>query len=121
MTSPSNSYNQLCGMCNSVLEVISRVHWYTQLLHHDSLQALIESAKDACGICSVLLEHLKSTAVQHETDLGAQLFPILCESDTSSASWQSSFDLVLTSPGVGSLTLKFTFQVVEESTGLFKF
>lgn len=46
-----------------------------------------------------------------------KLFPIKCDSDTSSASWQSSFELTFTSDGVESLSLKFTLEVIEESAG----
>jgi hypothetical protein len=41
------------------------------------------------------------------------LFPLKCESDTSSASWQSSFELTLTSDGVESFELRFIFEVIK--------
>jgi hypothetical protein len=121
MTSDSSLTNQLCGTCNKILEQLRHEQLWTQLVHHNTLETLTESARSACGICSLLLEHLASITYQHDTRLWAEMFPILLDSDTSSASWQSSFDLVLTSQSVESLALKFTFRVVEESTGWFTF
>ncbi|USP81985.1 hypothetical protein yc1106_09259 [Curvularia clavata] len=47
------------------------------------------------------------------------LFPLECECDTSSASWQSSFELILKSQTTASFSLQFIFEVVENSTGSF--
>ncbi|KAF2806681.1 HET-domain-containing protein [Mytilinidion resinicola] len=113
----SDTSNRLCGPCNCILENIREVNWHTNLVHHHSLRTLEESANAACGVCTVLLEHLQSSSFQQVSDMWDKLFPIKCESDTSSASWQSSFELTLTSDGVKNLGLKFTFEVIEESVG----
>jgi hypothetical protein len=109
--------NKLCGACNCILDTIREVNWHTNLIHHHSFRTLSESAQHACGICTVLLEHLQGSEFQQVSDMWDKLFPIKCESDTSSASWQSSFDLTLTSDGVKNLCLKFTLQAVEEFIG----
>ena len=109
--------NRLCGPCNRILDTIREVDWHTDLIHHHSLRTLSESAKEACGICTVLLEHLQSSAFQQVPDLWDKLFPIKCESDTSSASWQSSFELTLKSDGVENLSLNFTLEAIEKSVG----
>jgi hypothetical protein len=44
-----------------------------------------------------------------------ELFPIKCETDTSSASWQSSFELTLTSDDLESFKLRFFFEAKEEA------
>lgn len=113
----ADASNKLCGLCTSILDTIREVHWHTGLIHHQSLRTLNQSANDACGICTVLLEHLQSSAFQQVSDMWDKLFPIKCESDTSSATWQSSFELTLTSDGMENLCLKFTFEAIEEFVG----
>ncbi|CZR61292.1 uncharacterized protein PAC_11188 [Phialocephala subalpina] len=113
----SKSYNSLCGPCRDIINTIREVDWYTDLAHHRSIETLKTSAKEACGVCTVILEYVLSSAFQHETELTDKLFPIKCESDTSSASWQSSFELRFTSSLVENLDLKFTFESMEETLG----
>jgi hypothetical protein len=113
----SDTSNRLWGPCNRILNIIREVEWHANHVHHHSLRTLNESAEEACGICAVLLEHLQSSAFQQVPDLWDKLFPIKCGSDTSSASWQSSFELTLTSDGVENLRLTFTLEGIEESVG----
>ncbi|KAF1998879.1 HET-domain-containing protein [Amniculicola lignicola CBS 123094] len=111
----SHASNKLCDPCNSILDKIRHVDWHTDLIHHHSLSTLEESAETGCGVCVVLLEHLQGSAFRKVPDLWDKLFPIKCESDTSSASWQTSFELKLTSGGVEDLSLTFTFELINES------
>jgi hypothetical protein len=113
----STATNRLCGPCQRIIETVRVVDWYRNLIHHESLETLRDSAQETCGICTVLLQHLQSSDLQQVHDLWNRLFPIKCESDTSSASWQNSFKLVLTSDGVRELDLEFTFEGIKESIG----
>lgn len=110
-------FNTLCGPCNRILDTISEAAWYTNLIYHQSLATLYESSRHGCGICTVTLEHLYSSKFEQAPDLWGKLFPLKCESDTSSASWQRSFDLTIIFDGVENLHLKFTFDSVGEVTG----
>ena len=109
--------NKLCGTCNGILETIREVDWHTNLVHHRSLATLSDSAQAACGICAVLLGHLQSNTFENVPDLWDEVFPIKCESDTSSAGWQDSFELILTSDSVESLNLKFALDAIETPPG----
>jgi hypothetical protein len=113
----TDGFNTLCGPCNRILDTISEAAWYTNLIHHQSLATLYESSRHGCGICTVTLEYLHSSEFEQVPDLWDNLFPLKCESDTSSASWQESFDLTIISDDVETLHLKFTFDSIWEVTG----
>jgi hypothetical protein len=106
--------NELCDPCNRILSQIRNVDWHTNLAHHASIETLRKSAKEACGVCYALLEHLETSAFAQEDDFWDRLFPILCECDTSSAKWQSSIELKLTSDGVENLNVIFTFEGIDD-------
>ena len=110
----SETSNTLCDTCRRIIDTIRDVEWHQNLDHQLSRGSLNESAQEGCGICAVLKEHLESNAFQQVPDLWDNIFPLKCESDTSSASWQTSFELILTSDGVKSFNLKFTLEVIEE-------
>jgi hypothetical protein len=113
MTSATS--NSLCGICQGIIDTIRKPQWHTNLVHHESRESLEESARSYCGICTELLQHLLSTGTLPPTPgSNEMLFPLKCESDTSSASWQSSFELTLTSGGVESFELQFIFEVIKE-------
>lgn len=109
--------NKPCAQCEDIFKAICIADWQFDLVHHRSLVTLHESAQKACGICTVLLEHLQSRIFQEVPDLWDNVFPIICESDTSLTEWQSSFDLTLTSAGVENLSLKFTLESIAELEG----
>jgi len=106
----SVTFNELCVTCQGIVDIISRPGWHKDLVHHESLASLENSSEQFCGICSETLGYIqKEFAGYSET-----LFPIKCESDTSSASWQSSFEWMLTSDGVNDFSLGFTFEIIEK-------
>ncbi|KAF2824701.1 HET-domain-containing protein [Ophiobolus disseminans] len=71
----------------------------------------------ACGICTELLNHLQGLQDRESPDIWGKVFPLKCESDTSAACWQSSFELMLSSDGVESFNLSMTFEVIDDSPG----
>jgi hypothetical protein len=118
MTSATS--NSLCGIYQGIIDTIRKPQWHTTLIHHESRESLEESARSYCGICTELLQHLLSTGTLPPTPgSNEMLFPLKCESDTSSASWQSSFELTLTSDDVESFELRFIFEIIKEPEGEF--
>lgn len=105
----SVTFNELCATCQGIVDIISHPGWHKDLVHHESLASLENSSEQFCGICSETLGYIQ----RELADYSGTLFPIKCESDTSSASWQSSFEWMLTSDGVNNFSLGFTFEVIE--------
>jgi len=110
------TYNELCGQCRHIIDTIRVVGLHGGVIHHSSLDTLEASAEEACGICTVLLGHLQSSPFQQIPGLWDRLFPIRCESDTSSAIWQTSFELILTSK-CWNLNLKFILEAIDDDFG----
>ena len=103
----------ICGICQGIIDTIHEVRWHTYLVHHQSRKSLERSARNHCGICTELLQYLCSGNHGQAPNAWDALFPIKCESDTSSASWQSSFELTLTSDGLRSFELRFVLEVIK--------
>ncbi|KAF2687503.1 HET-domain-containing protein [Lentithecium fluviatile CBS 122367] len=113
----SGAANGFCGTCTHILDTISDLTVQSNLVHHRSIKALEESAEEACGICTVLLDHLQSSAFQQVPDLWDRLFPIICSYYMESASREGSFELHLSSQGVNKLRLEFVFDLIKASVG----
>lgn len=118
----SRAFNELCNVCKEIMHAIRVEGQHGNLIHQHSLLSLSQSVDLACGICTVLLEHVKweylqGYALERETELLEEFFPILCSSDTSCVAWQSSFELTLTSEAVEDLNLTFTLDAVQDSSG----
>lgn len=119
----SSASNELCDVCKTIIHTIRVEGEHKNLIHQSSLSSLSHSAGTACGVCTVLLEHiryeyyecLRGDAQERGVDLPKNLFPILCFSDTSCVAWQSSFELTLTSQGVEELSLTFTLEALQHS------
>lgn len=116
--------NELCGVCQIIVDTIRFEDEYQNLIHQRSFDGLSHSAKSACGICTVLLEHVQreysyGDALDPEAELWTKLFPIRCASDTSCAAWQDSIELTLTSDGVDNLALTFTLEAILDTGGWF--
>jgi len=105
----SVTFNELCATCQGIVDIISHPGWHKDLVHHDSFASLENSSEQFCGICSETLGYIQ----REFAESSEILFPIKCESDTSSASWQSAFEWKLTSDGVNDFSLGFTFEVIE--------
>jgi hypothetical protein len=115
MTSATSK--SLCGICQGIMDTIQEVRWHTNLVHHQSRKSLERSARNYCGICTELLQYLCSSIPNQASSTWDALFPIKCQSDTSSASWQSSFTLTLTSDGLETIELQFIFEVIQAPEG----
>ena len=103
--------NELCATCQGIIDIISHPGWHKDLVHHESLASLESSSEQYCGICTETLQYIRRRC----NDSFEALFPMKCESDTSSASWQSSFELTLTSSGRVDFILPFTFEIMKQS------
>jgi hypothetical protein len=106
----SVTFNELCATCLGIVDIISHPGWHKDLVHHESLESLEKSSEQFCGICVEALEYIRG---QYADSLET-MFPIKCESDTSSASWQSSFELTLKSSGRVDFSLRFIFETIEQ-------
>lgn len=104
--------NELCKECWILVFYISSKPGLGSLRHHPTLESLEESSTDACGICVELLRFLKDTFAVNSL---ASLFPVICEFDTSSASWQSSFDVVFKLSKSIDFSLRFILEIVEST------
>jgi hypothetical protein len=104
--------NELCKKCQLLVFDISSKPGLRSLRHHPTLELLEESSKNACGICIELLRSLRDAFTVNTL---ASLFPIICEFDTSSASWQSSFDVVFKLSKSIDFSLRFIFEIVENT------
>ena len=107
----SVTFNELCVTCQGIVDIISRPGWHKDLVHHESLLSLERSSEQFCGICAETLDYIQ----RRYTDSFEALFPMSCETETSSASWQSSFELMLTSSGRAEFNLRFTFEMIEQT------
>jgi hypothetical protein len=110
----SVTFNELCATCQGIVDIISHPGWYKDLVHHESLESLEKSSEQFCGICVEALDYIQG---QYADSLET-IFPIKCESDTSSASWQSSFELTLISDRVERFRLGFTFEISDQEHGM---
>lgn len=113
---PSVLPRELCATCKAIIGTISVTLWHKNLFHHQSLASLERSVEADCCICAEVLNQLRDRDSDSSDPLVA-LFPIECECDTSSASWQSSFELILASRTVASFSVRFIFEVIEKPTG----
>jgi hypothetical protein len=107
--------NQLCKVCQLLVFRISSKPGCGSLQLHSTFELLEERSKSACGICVELLRSLRDGAVGDAVNPLASLFPVICEYDTSSASWQSSFDVVFKLSKSIDFSLRFIFEIVENT------
>jgi hypothetical protein len=117
---PSSAINSLCGVCRRVVDEVSTPGWHTDLVHQENRADLEKSASSACGICTLLLDELRSIEHQLSSVSLNEAFPVTCESDTSAASWQKSFEIRLSCRRIEpfeALSLSFVLEVVEGPTG----
>ncbi|EUC28229.1 hypothetical protein COCCADRAFT_41206 [Bipolaris zeicola 26-R-13] len=112
----STTSRELCSICKGILDIIRVTGWYKNLAYHGSLSSLRSSAKTACCICVLVLSRLYNRD-SDSSDPPEALFPIDCDSDTSSASWQHSFYLTLRSQTAASFKLRFYFETIENPSG----
>ena len=112
----STTTNELCKECQILVSKISCEPGLALIDHHLTLESLEESSKKACGICIELIRSLKDGFASGPDPL-TTFFPIRCVADTSSASWQSSFEMTFTSNlrDRVDFSLRFVFEVVEDS------
>lgn len=127
---PNSSYNDLCDVCQGVFATIREVGWHRCTPHHGSLHSLKTSASKHCGICAALLDHLEQSEQKDDPGFWGGMFPLSCESDTSAASWQRSFEVTFKSArpqpvrvgslseGMPVLNLEFTFVTIADQSGL---
>lgn len=116
----SSATNTACDVCRRIVDEVSTPNWHTDLIHHESRRGLEKSAASSCGICTLLLEQIRSIADQLSPETWEEVFPIKCESDTSAATWQKSFELRLSCQRVGlseAVSVGFVLELVEEKTG----
>jgi hypothetical protein len=121
-SSIASVFNELCDVCKNTMQILRMEGNHVNLSHHTSISSLSNSADTACGICTVLLDHVESEYLRgrspHEkVEMFKRLFPILCSSDTSCVAWQDSFELTLTSGGLDDLNIVYTLEVSQEDSG----
>lgn len=107
--------NELCKECQILVSDISCEPGPGSLQHHRTMESLNKSSKNACGICIELLRSLRDAFASETADALEIFFPINCIFDTSSASWQSSFEMTFNLHGHPDFSLRFVLEVVEES------
>ncbi|EMD87842.1 hypothetical protein COCC4DRAFT_142716 [Bipolaris maydis ATCC 48331] len=112
----STAPKELCTTCKGILDIIRVAGWYKNLAYHQSLSSLRSSAETACCICALVFSRVYNRD-SDSSDPPETLFPIDCESDTSSASWQHSFELILQSQTATSFRLRFYFETIEDLQG----